>query len=294
MDKDKDKNTDKNTDKLKIAIAVLTRGYPSPDMYTDLVKRNRAIQTLVHDRFVGGSHQLDCIVFHEGNIPADHQSTIQAATPGMPMRFVDVHATPSRAFREENTHKRSADRTIETPLSMAFPLGYKHMCHFWFIDFLDCCAAYDYVVRVDEDCVVSKFPSVLKMVQGMREEGVRYLVPMVCDSIDAPAVTVGLPQLAHDFLVRKGLPVCEWKKQQLPYTNMFVVDVQFFRGHKLYKEFAERVHESGGIYVNRWGDLPLWGVVVSNMIPKAAFVVEKNICYYHASHGKTVNGSKVL
>lgn len=49
------------------------------------------------------------------------------------------------------------DLCYPTTLSNRFSLGYKHMCHFWSIDFLEYLKDYKYILRIDDDCLLNTF-----------------------------------------------------------------------------------------------------------------------------------------
>lgn len=259
------------------AVVALTRGYKDVSSYDALINRNRAIYEHVHMR-----DGFDVLVFHEGNITKEQQSYIQSMTEYMPITFVDIHDTKSAAFNMDVVPSTS-QHTYETTLSKSFPIGYKHMCHFWFIDFLKCCSSYNYVVRIDEDCVVTHFPQ--DVVDDMNIKGVRFVTPSYNNGPDDADVTVGLNDLYNTL----GTDLLPFKSLKLPYTNVFVIDVQFFLNHTLYNSFATIVDESGGIYVNRWGDLPLWGIVTNTLLTKQEYLLSKDIKYYHGSHHMHVN-----
>ena len=54
----------------KIAITVLTRGYENLSQYNSLIKRN----ILIYENVISKLHfDFDMIIFHEGNIPENHQ-----------------------------------------------------------------------------------------------------------------------------------------------------------------------------------------------------------------------------
>ena len=75
---------------------------------------------------------------------------------------------------------------------MAFPLGYKHMCHFWSMDFMDYLSEYKYIIRIDEDCFITKFNEII--LEKMRDEEIYFSSPMFQEQ-DKPYVIVGLEKI---------------------------------------------------------------------------------------------------
>jgi hypothetical protein len=49
------------------------------------------------------------------------------------------------------------------------------------------------------------------------------------------------------------------------------------------------IDESHGIYSNRWGDLPIWGMILSTLIDEKHYRQEKSISYLHGSHNIIIN-----
>ena len=138
-----------NSNNPRFATMVLTRGYTDPSEYDRmLIPRNKAIAKWA-------PVDMDHLIFHEGNIPAAHHQYILERSPAsMHIIFVNVANLfdPSKDVPCNDVPQTSACQC--TPLSNSFSLGYKHMCHFWFIDFLRYVRGYKFVIRVDEDCIV--------------------------------------------------------------------------------------------------------------------------------------------
>lgn len=277
----------------RVAVACLARGYNHISQYNMLLKRNAALFPIVSNLRSSGLI-VAFLIFHEGNITMEHQEYLKKQKPELQIRFIDVHETNTKAFSSSNLKYAKPNRTIyETDTSKLFPIGYRHMCHFWFMDFLECLRDYDYVLRVDEDCFVTRFPT--DIFESMRERNqvfvTAYYLHLFHD-FDETVVTVGLQETIDDFMHQQGLKeeVPLNRIMKFPYTNLFIVDIQYFLKLRLFQEFATQIHKSGGIYINRWGDLPLWGYFLANLLPPShLFIKDTRIGYFHGSHGKKVN-----
>ena len=57
---------------------------------------------------------------------------------------------------------------------------------------------------------------------------------------------------------------------------------------KLFK-FIKKLKEDKFIFTHRWGDLPLWGGILSVLFSKNEYVEENMISYFHKSHEAIVN-----
>ncbi len=258
---------------MKWCISVLTRGYPENASYSTLIKRNVAIHRHAYSHLA--PLQLpDVVVFHEGNISGDQQAYIQSHTPDMPLVFKSVEAE----FRGA-AGKMESKWCRATPLSDSFSIGYKHMCRFWFGTFFKYLEPYDYICRIDEDCFLREKTRCLY--QCIKSTSANYISACQMTWSDDPAVTMGIEALA------KSEGFAGTISPPLPYTNFFIVDAKFYRASAEFQKWVRAVEESNGIYVNRWGDLPLWGMVLSCGI--GSWCVDKRVIYDHDSHGLRLN-----
>ena len=257
----------------RITVATLTRGFTDQKGYDLLIKRN---QSVLEHLYYAMSTRIDILIFHEGNVTLADMDYIQSQTPTMPLTFVNVE--PEFLHKPSLTSKTTT-HCHNTALSDSFPIGYKHMCRFWFSRFLDYTETYKYVIRIDEDCVIHSFPK--DVIDYMDANNLK-LVTARMDNGESPDVIVGL----QDFVMGLYNKQIEFK---FPYTNLVIFDADYFRSSSSFKDFVGSVEASNCIYVNRWGDLPLWGVVVQVLMPRESSMEEKRIMYIHGSHNEQVN-----
>jgi hypothetical protein len=136
----------------KNAIVALTRGYTDLSRYDVLIKRNISI----YEKISVINNNFDVILFHEGNITDEQQNYIQSKTPLLPLKFFNVKEVGTKNAFNNSLNIVNNELCPPTQLSLSFSLGYKHMCHFWSIDFLQYLKNYKYIMRLDEDCIVTK------------------------------------------------------------------------------------------------------------------------------------------
>ena len=142
---------------MKVAIVALTRGYPEDrSLYKSLIKRNNSIYEHINKvREV----PADILLFHEGNISLSDQDYINNQFNGE-IKFVNV----SRYFTNPILELDEEDK---------FNLGYRQMCRFNMYHIWDELSDYDYILRVDEDIMISKFdPYVFEYMQS---SGIKYM-----------------------------------------------------------------------------------------------------------------------
>lgn len=261
----------------RIAVAALTKGYTNKAEYNMLISRNKALQQVREPDMT-----VDYLLFHEGNISIGDQQYIRDATPDLDIKFIDVSF--EFAYKPSENGKTSG-MCKPSCTSDAFSTGYKTMCRFWLHRFLEYTSEYDYVVRIDEDCVVRSLP-LSSMVKDMQGSDNVYLTPCLMD-VDGAEVVMGLNQLSTNFAKEHGLVNPVFNKN--PYTNVFILDVNHFKGLAIFHEYCKRIDDTGCIYVNRWGDLPMWGIILSMMVPHSKWGVDPRLKYFHGSHFNHIN-----
>jgi len=267
----------------KIAITVLTKGYYNLSQYNQLIQRNNLIFVNILKK---SKFNFDLIIFHEGNITNDHQLHISSLSKPN-LIFKDVrYSGNGEAFNDKKNimNYELCPPTIE---SQGFHLGYKHMCHFWSIDFFEYLKDYDYIIRIDEDCFITDFD--FDALSNLINGNVKF-VSGYFQGQDEDYVIVGLEKLWNKFIADKKIsPFMDFKNITCPYTNFMMLDLKFFKENQLVQDFLHYVENSHGIYSNRWGDLPIWGVILSTLVDSEKYYESTKIKYFHASHNKNIN-----
>ena len=268
------RNIEKLTGNKKNAITVLTRGYGSNDGYEKLIHRNKQILSVFYN-LLDNKDDYDVIIFHEGNITQEQQNYIQSNTPEMPLRFTEVE------FLNKNINNPYCPNTN---LSNEFPLGYKNMCYFWSITFLEYLKNYDYIIRIDEDCFLEKLDP--NVILNYKKNNVMFSSAQY-EKDDAKEVIIGLKEMFDGYLSKTG----KTKKNELtmPYTNFMVVNIPFFRDNEDVINILAEIKNSDCIFSNRWGDLPIWGYILSYFIDRPLYFEDKTVVYNHESHHVKIN-----
>jgi hypothetical protein len=220
--------------------------------------------------------EYDIIIFHEGNIILEHQEYIQKKTPNLPLIFREISFIQSLP--------KSCELCPETKISKKFGLGYKNMCYFWSYRFLDLLKEYEYIIRVDEDCILRSMDFFI--LDYYREMNIKFSSPFFQEN-DISEVIVGMDQLFTNYMIERKI-VPNRRTIRCPYTNIMIVNIPYFRENKRVQEILERIIESGCIFNNRWGDLPIWGHILSYFIESKYYFEDKKIHYFHGSHKKLI------
>ena len=267
-----------NVSKPRIATAVLTRGYSLKNFnkYCLIIRRNRSIvRTLVVQ---SQGVRINHYVFHEGDIGAVARMVISFASWPLRLRFVNL-AEFFRKFKRES-NPDNYDKCPETELSSGFSLGYRAMCAFWINEFLTYLGDYDVVFRIDEDCELRtiNFDTVLTpMIEGT----VDYCAGMAY-GLDDPDVTRGLKEFVTDWHeehpgTRPPVLNCN------PYTNLFLLRPQAVKSVPEALAFLQHVRLSGCVLTNRWGDLPIWGALLSMYGDAIKSNLAAEVSYFHGA-----------
>jgi len=103
-------------------------------------------------------------------------------------------------------------------------------------------------------------------------------------------VIVGMEKLWEEFISENNLiPLKSFQEIRCPYTNVMVVNINFIKNNELINRMLKKIDESHGIYSNRWGDLPIWGMILSTLLDDKFYSETKEISYFHGSHKKMIN-----
>jgi hypothetical protein len=249
-------------------ITVLTRGYHDFASYDKLIKRNQCISNCLLDK------TTDILIFHEGNITNEQQEYIKEKTPELLISFINVNN--GMAFRPEKENIQPQYYDIHT-----MRIGYRHMCHFWFVDFWDFVSDYELLIRIDEDCFIDDD------IDFMFELLERYSFLCGRYANDCTHVTVGLNEFTLEFLKRHRNIDAKERYPCGPYTNVFAINLNI-KHNDIFQRYITEIDLSQEIYIHRWGDLPLWGEVIEYIFgPESAYI--SYIKYYHESHDMEIN-----
>jgi hypothetical protein len=227
------------------AIVCLTRGYPHSIGYDQLIKRNDAIYKIFGNKY-------DVVIFHEGNINERHQRYIKASTP---LNFI---------FKD---------------ISKIWSGGYEGMCRFQSVQLFEQCKEYDYIMRIDEDCVLERLD--VDPFENMGDNVYAYSVYWGESHSETNATLPG----AISKLTK--VPVEEFYNNKFPYTNVGVAKVSFFTTDPMYS-ILYILANSQSQRTNRWGDLPLHGSLLQ-IYAKDKVMQIKGLIYHHGTHNVTIS-----
>ena len=253
----------------KYCIVVLTRGYNNLNEYKKLIDRNIAI----YDKIYSKKNNFDIIIFNEGNINTEQQKYIQSNTPNMPLIFKTVQFYNTDIINDY------------CPPILDFSSGYKNMCYFWSIDYLEYLKEYDFMIRIDEDCVIETLDP--NIIDKYKEKNIKFSSAYF-QGEDDPNVTIGMKELVDNFMTKHNLKKIK-DELRCPYTNFMIVNIPYFKNNKTIQQLLDEIKKSNCIFSNRWGDLPIFGYILTYLVNPELYIEDKSIKYYHDSHKIKIN-----
>jgi hypothetical protein len=262
---------DRHLARARGAIVCLAKGHSNAQRYDRLMARNQSIyETINRHR----ERQYPLIIWHEGNISAEHQRYIQAGSLNADVRFADI----SSAFQLPGS--------VAGELVEHWPVGYRLMCRFHTYHIWQYCRQFDYVMRIDDDCTL----------RSARVDPIQWLHAVGADFAAATFVseTHGLTNRSLPVFVKKYLdmihrPAAEiyFYNQVFPYTNLYVTRTAFWLEAEIQRFLYAIIREPDSIRL-RWGDLPVLGVALNIFAAPEKVASIPDLVYRHASHNCTV------
>ena len=254
---------------LKIGIVALVRGYNNFESYDQLIQRNKHLYENVK---LKANHDYSYILFHEGNISVEGQKYIQEKTK-FKIEFIDVKTCFEISQKLEDAAFKEAGREYVDDK------GYRLMCRFNTFYIWSYVKDFDYILRVDEDCLIEQFDE--NQFDIMYKSNIDFCVSQY--SIETHSYTnSSLPS----FLV-KNLNANDdsFYNHKFPYTNVYISRVSFWLEPQINK-MLESIALSDEQYIYRWGDLPILGSYLNYFDSKVVFF--NLLKYKHLSHGNSV------
>jgi len=216
----------------------LTRGYNEIEQYDTLIRRNEAIF-----KFFGDHYPI--LLFHEGNIKKHHQDHIKSMQP-MEIQFHDI-----------------SDRWAG---------GYEGMCRFNMWDVWDVCQYYDYILRIDEDCILLEMET-----DPFLNAWTHPYHKSVFWAESHSETNATLPQEIERLTGEKRE---DFYNDKFVYTNVGLSSPGFWRDGEVARVLKEIAFHPGQ-RKNRWGDLPVLGSLLNIYAPIGTLTGMK---YLHLSH----------
>jgi len=140
------------------------------------------------------------------------------------------------------------------------------------------CKQYDYIMRIDEDCVLQK--AIYDPFDQIKNAFANYMTS-VWWAESHSETNATLPQFIEEIT---GADRKEFYNNKFPYTNVSVASVQYMLSINELKTISESPLQKQ----NRWGDLPVIGALL-NIFSKDKVGTLSGLSYYHASHNVSIN-----
>lgn len=254
--------------KPKGVFTLLTRGYPNEQYYGRLIQRNEYIYQNFNRH---QTQQYPLIIFHEGNIPKQHQDFILSYNKNDNVSFVDI----SKDF------KWPSNLPISQMMDSGFHPGYRLMCRFNCFHVWDYVSEYDYMFRVDEDTFIGELS--YDVFQYMDDNNLDYLVGRFCEETHSLTNTT-IPEKAHQLLgERWTVEMYDQNDLWVPYSNLLIAKVSLFKQPDVQK-FLKELTDDPRFLTHRWGDHVVQGIVLKAFSSPEKIGYIPDFEYMHGSH----------
>lgn len=252
----------------KIAIATLIKGVG--EKYTNW----QETLVLIRNQSIGQNFNGECdlIFFHEGNLHEEYMDKIKySRSLNFNLKFIEV---PDFKLSEEELSELRPDI-----LDMGnVRTGYSSMCRFWAYGFLDYLSGYDYVVRLDDDCIA------LNNINPIIEELRNKYLTFPC--LGNENLRYGLGDFMKMYFDK---PVIDFDKIETPYTNFCGFNLNKIRRDKRILNFFTEIENNQFIHKYAWTDTLLWGIIIKYFFKEENWQEMREIKYIHLSHLCYVN-----
>jgi alpha 1,2-mannosyltransferase len=142
---------------------------------------------------------------------------------------------------------------------------------------------YKYYLRLDTDSfILSRIP--YDIFEWMESNSFDYGTIQQAIQIDNPKVVIGLWDFVEKWIdnekITTLIDVSKIPNGTMFYTNFELGKLSFFKNEP-YKKFYNAIKNSGGIYINRWGDAPIKYLGVKLFTEKIGYV--SDFIYQHGA-----------
>lgn len=250
------------------AIVLLTKGYPRIEYYQNLVKRNIHIYENFNKHL---EQQYPLIIFHEGNIPPDHQSAIIDGSMNQNITFVDIR-------RDFSWPENVPFNTLQDP---GFHPGYRLMCRFNCYQIWKHVKDYEYIFRIDEDTYIGDLR--YDIFQYMKDNDLDYMVSRFCEETHK-LTNETIPKVAHELLGDRWTEdMYDQYDLWVPYTNLYAAKTSLFLQQDV-QTFLRKLCYNPMFLTHRWGDHVVMGIILKAFSSKERVTHIHDFQYLHGSH----------
>lgn len=252
----------------KIAIATLVR-----DMFED--NYNKWFQTLVMVRnqsiWMNTEGKFDFIFFYENHLHEEYRKKIKYSLPAHDIKFIQVNNFTPTSEERETLKPKVLDLG-------GFFSNYTSMCKFWSYGFLEWVDEYDYLIRIDDDCV--SLNNIEKIFDELETKYLCY------PKLSGEIFRTGLEDFVKMYFDKTQI---DTGKVFCPYTNFCGFNLNKIRKDKRIKNFFKEIENNQFIHRYAWTDTLIWGIIMRYFLKEEEYMEIQAIKYIHLSHLCYVN-----
>lgn len=159
-----------------------------------------------------------------------------------------------------------------------FSLGYRHMCRFFAGDIFNHIFFNNvkYLLRLDCD---SYFTDTIPTDFFKQMVINNYTYGFISEQVDMDYVIEGLSDFCKTYFNSLDIYNDNIKYNGMYETNFEILNFQWFKNSE-YKNFYNKIEQTGNIYIKRWGDAPIKYQGIKYLVPNSA-IYKVSIPYKH-------------
>lgn len=245
--------------------------------------------SLVEKNLLEFCENVDVLIFHEKSFePLKHlvKHTVQPKYIELDFAVPSYSASVRDRIPDFFPHPTHGNGPVAWG-HPGFSMGYRHMCRFFSGAMYENPALleYDMYLRLDTDSRILS-PLGYNIFDWARNNSCFYGYIKPAVQVDNPAVVMGLKEHVQEWVATNKLDtfvdVRSIADGEMFYTNFELAKTSWFL-QKQYQDFFRSIDESGGIYINRWGDAPIKLLGVRLLMDPSWIKPVKGFVYQHGA-----------
>jgi len=250
--------------------------------------RQNYLNTCLNNLYHNYLHEfpVDVIIFHENGFSDYNKTFVKNILRNINIIFKQIEFNKPKIIIEDKNFK---PKWCEGYWGAEKCLSYGGMCTFFAFDIFNYLIemGYDYYARLDDDSSINTKIN-YNIFKHMQDNDLVY--GYVMQMWEAPHVVNGLfdfinTNINKNKIVNKDYEFTEKTRLSYYYNNFEIVDINKYMTNTI-KDISIKIHESGNIYYQRWGDAPIRTILLNMLFDKNKI---KKFIGFNYSHNKTYN-----
>jgi len=257
----------------------------------DIDHFNRSLD-LIEKNLLPFCRDVDIIVFHEKDL-APFKNKISSNIPLIFKEIEFILPEYNKDIKDEIPEFYPHPTHGNGPIAYGhkgFPMGYRHMCRFFFSEIFNHISEYKTYMRLDTDSFILD-PVNHDIFEWFNTQGFVYSYIAPAIQIDEQKVCEGLNEVVNKWIKENNIQtissIDKIPNGTLYYTNFEIGNIQWFLEDEKVVLFSKFINDSGKIFSKRWGDAPLRYLQINLFCEKNKISPVHGIHYQHGATYQT-------